>query len=93
VIFIALYSIFIIFISFTHQIKEGTFFIIASPTAIYYLSGIAVLWIHNLLIINFWIILDLIILYIVILILEMILKKLIPAASKQEHTELNLGRL
>lgn len=93
VIFIALYSIFIIFVSFTHKIKEGVFFLIASPTAIYYLSGIAILWIHNLLAINLWVVVDLVTLYIIILVFEAILKKLIPPAPAAEHTEMQLGRM
>jgi hypothetical protein len=95
VIFIAIYSAFIIFISFTHKIKEKTFFLLASPTIIYYLSGIAILWIHNLITISIWLIIDLIILYLVILVLEAILKKFIPTASaevEKEH-ELHLGEM
>lgn len=92
IIFTAFYSVFIIIISFTHKIKESVFFLIASPTAVYYLSGIAVLWIHNLINMSLWVFIDLIIFYLAILIFEMILKKLIPAASKQEHSDLQLGR-
>lgn len=95
VIFIAIYSAFIIFISFTHKIKEKIFFLFASPAIIYYLSGIGILWIHNLITISFWVIIDLIILYLVILILETILKKFIPIASaevEKEH-ELHLGEI
>jgi len=92
VIFIASYAILIIFISFTHRIRENMFFLFSSPTAVYFLSGIAVLWIHNLLTINLWVIIDLIILYIFIVIFETILKKMIPAASV-EHSELELGRI
>ena len=54
VIFIAIYSVFIVFISFTPKIKEKVFFLFASPTIIYYLSGIAILWIHNLITISFF---------------------------------------
>ena len=57
------------------------------------LSGIAVLWVHDLLTINFWVIIDLIILYVIILILETILKKFIPAASTEAHHELHLGKV
>ena len=78
VIFIALYSAFVIIVSFTHRIKEGIFFLVASPTVVYYLSAIAILWIHNLLAINLWVVVDLIIIYTGILILGGMLKKLIP---------------
>jgi len=93
VIFIALYSTFIIFVSFTHKIKENLFFLVASPTAVYYLSGIAILWIYNLLAMSIWVITDLIIIYMAILVFEAILKKAIPPAAEAEHTEMQLGRM
>lgn len=93
VIFIALYSIFVIFISFTHRIKEGLFFLVASPTMVYYLSAIAILWIYGLLAMNIWVIIDLIIFYMVILVFETVLKKAIPPAAAAEHVEMQLGRL
>lgn len=93
VIFIAVYSIFVIIISFNHRLNEGLFFLLSSPTVVYYLSAIAVLWIHNLLAINFWVIIDFILLYIFVLILEVILKELIPAASSEHHSELQLGKI
>ena len=80
VIIIAIYSVFIISVSFTHKLKENIFFIFASPTTVYYLSGIAILCIHGLININLWVIIDLVILYIVIVILEILLRKLIPRA-------------
>lgn len=82
VIFVAAYSIFIISISFTHRLKEKIFFLFTSPTIVYYLFGVTLLLIGDLLKINFWVFIDLIILYIIILILEIILKKIIPAASE-----------
>lgn len=82
VIFVAAYSIFIISISFTHRLKEKIFFLFTSPTIVYYLFGVTLLLIDDLLKINFWVFIDLIILYIIILILEIILKKIIPAASE-----------
>jgi hypothetical protein len=87
VILIAIYSTFIIFISFTHKIKEKVFFFFASPTVVYYLSGITILWIHGLINISLWVIIDLILFYIMILILEIILRKLIPSASKEPKME------
>lgn len=93
VILIALYSAFIIFVSFTHKLKEKVFFLVSSPTAVYYLSAIAVLWIQDLLAINVWVAIDLLILYMIILVFESILKKLIPSAAAAEHTELQLGRV
>jgi len=79
-IIITVYSVFIIFVSFTHRLKEKIFFLFTSPTIVYYLLGIAILWVNNLLNISLWVFIDLIILYLIILILETILKKLIPEA-------------
>ena len=84
IISIAAYSAFIIYISFTHRIKGKIFFIFASPTIVYYLFGIVMLWVHGLLDITFWVVIDLIILYIFVLILEFILRKTIPSALGNE---------
>ena len=81
VIFVAVYSILIIFISFTHKLQAKIFFLFTSPTAVYYLLGIALLWVNGLFNVSLWVIIDLIILYIMILIFELILRKVIPAAS------------
>ena len=78
--FITMYSIFIIFISFTHKLKQKIFLLFVSPTLVYFFSGIAVLWFNDLLKIHLWVVIDLIILYIIILILEVILKKVVPGA-------------
>ena len=91
VIFIAVYSAFIISISFTHKLKEKIFFLFASPTIVYYLSGIAVLWIHGLINISFWVIIDLIILYMIIVVLEIILRKLVPSSSKDVGEDTGRG--
>jgi uncharacterized membrane protein YgcG len=80
VFFVATYSVFIIYISFTHRLKAKIFFLFTSPTLVYYLFGIALLWSNDLLNVSRWVIIDLIIFYIIILILETILKKLIPSA-------------
>lgn len=87
VIFVAAYSIFIIYISFTHRLKEKIFFLFTSPTIVYYLFGVALLWVNDLLNITFWVIVDLVIFYIIIVIFELILKKLIPAAPSGSGME------
>lgn len=91
VIFVAIYSILIIYISFTHKLKEKIFFLFVSPTLVYYLFGVAVLLVNGLLDITFWVAVDLIILYIIVLILETILKKLIPAVS--EDSKIPFGKI
>ena len=87
VIFVAAYSVFIIFISFTHRMKAKIFFLFTSPTLVYYLFAIALLWVNDLLNINLWVIIDLVILYIIILIFETILKKVIPSAPESSKME------
>ena len=57
------YSIFIIWISFKHKLKEKIAFILASPTPIYYLSGVIVVLAYGVLELNWIILLDLFILY------------------------------
>jgi predicted neutral ceramidase superfamily lipid hydrolase len=81
IIFITLYSFFIIYISFTHKIQKGIFFFLASPTIVYFLSGVALVWVHGLIKIDMWVMISLIILYLMILLIEFILRKLMPEAT------------
>jgi len=87
VIFVAVYSVFIIFVSFTHRLKAKIFFLFTSPTIVYYLFAIALLLVNDLLNISLWVIIDLVILYIIILIFELILKKVIPSAPESGGIE------
>jgi len=87
VIVVAVYSVLIIYISFTHRLTAKIFFLFTAPTLVYYLFGIAVLLVNDLLDISLWVIIDLIILYIILLIFEMILKKLIPSAPSSSEME------
>ena len=80
---IGMYALFIIYISFSHKMRKKVSFLIASPTPVYFLSAIAILWIYGLIEMSRWIILDLVILYIFILIFEAILKKIIPTATHE----------
>jgi len=89
IIFIAIYSGFIIYVSFTHKIKAKIFFLFTSPTIVYYLFGIAVLLVNNLLKITLWVIVDLIIFYIIIIIFEIIMKKIIPSAPESSSVSGN----
>jgi hypothetical protein len=72
-----LYAIFVIINSFTHKLSSKISFLLASPTATYYLSGVAILWTYGKLDITRWVLIDLIIFYGVVLLMELILKKLI----------------
>ena len=99
VIAVAAYSIFIIFVSFTHRLKEKIFFLFTSPTLVYFLFGIALLLVNDLLNLTFWVIIDLIIFYILIVIFEFIIKKLIPAApdsgmsGKDSNLDMPMGKM
>lgn len=88
-IMIGIYAISIIYISFNHRMRKKIPFLIASPTVVYYLSAVAILWINNLIEMSRWVIIDLVILYILILIFEAILKKLIPEAASESEIGLD----
>jgi len=90
-IFIAAYSLFIIFVSFTHRLREKVFFLVASPSFVYYLFLIAILLVHDVLDLNLWVVIDLIIIYIIILILETILKKLMPGSLEGSSGDAGSG--
>ena len=91
IIFIALYSCLIIYISFTHKLEQKIFFLFTSPTIIYYFLGIAVLWVNDALNISLWVFIDLIMLYIVVLIVMTIVKKLLPEATASSGDESAMG--
>ena len=74
---IMLYAIFIIINSFSHKLREKVSFLLASPTATYYLSGVAILWTYGELEITMWVLTGLIIFYGFVLLLSVFLKKLI----------------
>lgn len=94
---IMFYAIFIIINSFSHKLREKVSFLLASPTAIYYLSAVAILWTYGKLKITMWVLIDLIILYGIILLLELILKKLIKGKEsglgKESLKETDFSRL
>ncbi|PLW80081.1 hypothetical protein C0585_04145 [Candidatus Woesearchaeota archaeon] len=78
IFFIFTYSIFIIWVSFKHNIKDKYFYPIASPTPIYYLSAVIVLLAYGVLNFSWIIIFDLFILYWVILGLELLIRRYVP---------------
>jgi hypothetical protein len=61
-----LYGMFIIYIAFFHRLSPKMAANLAAPTPIYFLSVVSILWGQGILIINYWIFLDLLIAYIVI---------------------------
>lgn len=75
------YSIFIIWVSFSHKMNEKWTYILASPTPIYFLSCVIVVLSYGVLAFNWVILFDLFILYWIIVGLELILKHYIPDKS------------
>ncbi len=74
---IMLYATFIVLNAFSHKLRAKVSFLLASPTATYFLSGLAIIWTHGKLEITRWVLIDLVIFYGFVLIIDLILKKLI----------------
>jgi len=96
-----LYAIFVIINSFSHKLDSKISFLLASPTATYYLSGVAILWTYGKLDITRWVLIDLVIFYGFVLLIELILKKLIKgkdsgfniSSGKDEFKETDLSNI
>jgi hypothetical protein len=86
-----LYAVFIIINSFSHKLRDKVSFLLASPTIIYYLSGIAILWTYGNLEITMWVLIDLIIFYGFVLLIELILKKMIKG-KESGIEDMGLGK-
>jgi len=80
-ILIAIYALLIIINSFTHHLKEKASFLLASPTATYFLSGLAIVWTHGRLEITRWVLVALIIFYGFVLVIDFTLKRLIKGSD------------
>jgi len=80
---IILYGIIVFFLAFSHKISGNITYLLASPTPVYYLSTITILWGHGSLIMTWWVLLDLLILYWVLLGLFILIKKFIPESQKE----------
>ncbi len=87
-VLILFYAIFIIINSFEHKLNAKVSFLLASPTIVYYLSGIAILWTFGGLKITIWVLIDLILCYGLVLLFELLLKKLI----KGKGSDIDLGK-
>lgn len=93
-----IYAIFIIVNSFSHKLRDKLSFLLASPTATYYISGVAILWTYGKLDITRWVLLDLVIFYGFVLFISFLLKKLIKGkesfesmgSGKDEFKEMDL---
>ncbi|MAG60674.1 hypothetical protein CL619_02695 [archaeon] len=80
------YSVFIIYLVFTHKIKDKYAFLAASPSLTYYLSAVSILWMHGLIIIDLWVLIDLIILFFVTMLLFMLIKKILPQKAESNNS-------
>lgn len=89
-ILILFYAVFIIINSFSHKLHEKLSFLLASPTATYYLSGVAIMWTYGKLEITLFVLIDLIIFYLFVLLLSFFLKKIIK--GKESFGEVGLGK-
>jgi hypothetical protein len=87
-IIMLLYAVFIIINSFSHRLREHLSFLLASPTATYYLSGVAVLWTYGKLQLTGWVLIDLVLFYGFVILVELILKRII----KGKESDLNFGK-
>jgi len=56
------YALFIIIVSFKHSIKERVFFVLASPTVLFFFSWIAVVWAYGSLVLTGAVLIDIFIL-------------------------------
>jgi len=93
VLLLGLYAAMVVFFAFTHRIKQRILLTLAEPSFVYYLSMISVLYINDLISMNFWMIVDIILLFAILLIAEKVIRSLIPEAIEEmqhhsaEHVE------
>jgi len=88
VLFLAIsYSILIIYLVFTHKIKDKYAFLAASPHLTYYLSAVSILWMHGVLDLSIWVIIDLIIILLITILIFYLIKKLLPNKTSQMNND------
>ena len=89
VVVIVAYSLFISYISFAHKFNAKTVFMLASPTPIYFISAITVVWAYGSLTMNGWVILDLMIIFPIVLGIEVLIRHFTPDkdAGKGDDTQ------
>jgi len=92
-ILLLIYSILIIYISFTHKLSAKITYTLASPTLVYFLSSVAVLYTYGLLVPSLPVIIDLlIILGLAVLIIQAI-KRFTPEEFEAESEPPEIGEL
>ncbi len=87
VIIITIYGLFIVYISFTHKFTPKLVYTLASPTPIYFMSIVVVLWAFDQLQMRGWIILDLFIFFVLNMLFFIIIRKLLPTKEETPTTE------
>ena len=80
--FVILYGMVIFILAFNHKIPGKIEYLLASPTTVYYLSAITVLWGFGVLTLSWWVIIDLILLFGGFLGLFELIKRAMPEASE-----------
>ena len=76
---VLLYAIMIIYFSFTHKISEKWDYPLSSPTPIYFIAGVTILWGYGVLKVDGIVALDILILFFAVLLLKQILRWIIPS--------------
>ena len=79
---VLVYSCIVIYIIFKHKIPAKYVFLMGSPTLIYYIAGVIILWATGALEITPWVLLDLVILFAIISVLVFVLKKVVPGKEE-----------
>lgn len=87
IVLITVYGLFIVYISFTHKFTPKVVYTLASPTPIYFMSIVVVLWAFDQLKMRGWIIFDLVIFFILNMVFFMIIRKLLPTKEEKPTTE------
>ncbi|MFH1590976.1 MAG: hypothetical protein ABIC95_03530 [archaeon] len=86
------YGLFITIISFKHTFKAKVVFLLASPSAIYYLSTIAILWGYGSLTLSWMVLLDLFLLFCIIVGIELLFRKFMPEAQNDGDDSFSGGK-
>jgi hypothetical protein len=91
IILIMFYAFLIVYLSFTHKLSAKITYALASPSPMYFLSMVTILWGHGVLIVTWWVLLDLFILYLIIALIFAIIKKVVPESTKDFGEEEDFG--
>lgn len=79
------YSLFIIYISFTHKLRSRLGYELAYPTVIYYLAIFTILWGHRALNMNLYVLIMFVVLFIVVWGVRWVFFWLLPDAPESEE--------